>query len=76
LDQVSGVITAQIKRGQRQVSIGATVAQVFEEASKLVSVSDNQVQSTDIKKTLLARVVAAISGCFGPVIRVLIGWGM
>lgn len=76
LDQVSGVIKAQIKSGQLQVIIGAKVAQVFEEASKLVSLSDNQVQSTEIKKNIIARVVEAISGCFGPVIPVLIGCGM
>ncbi|HFR3338936.1 TPA: beta-glucoside-specific PTS transporter subunit IIABC [Streptococcus suis] len=76
LEQVSGVIKAQIKSGQLQVIIGAKVAQVFEEASKLVSLSDNQVQSTEIKKNIIARVVEAISGCFGPVIPVLIGCGM
>ncbi|HFR3434572.1 PTS transporter subunit EIIC [Streptococcus suis] len=76
LDQVSGVIKAQIKSGQLQVIIGAKVAQVFEEASKLVSLSDNQVQSTEIKKNIIARVVEVISGCFGPVIPVLIGCGM
>ncbi|HEM4576108.1 TPA: PTS glucose transporter subunit IIA [Streptococcus suis] len=76
LDQVSGVIKAQIKSGQLQVIIGAKVAQVFEEASKLVSLSDNQVQSTEIKKNIIACVVEAISGCFGPVIPVLIGCGM
>ncbi|MBS4770860.1 beta-glucoside-specific PTS transporter subunit IIABC [Carnobacteriaceae bacterium zg-ZUI240] len=76
LDQVPGVIKAQIKSGQLQVIIGAKVAQVFEEATKLVSLSDNQVQSTEIKKNIIARVVEAISGCFGPVIPVLIGCGM
>ena len=76
LDQVPGVIKAQIKSGQLQVIIGAKVAQVFEEASKLVTLSDDQVQSTEIKKNIIARVVEAISGCFGPVIPVLIGCGM
>ncbi|HFI0166830.1 TPA: beta-glucoside-specific PTS transporter subunit IIABC [Streptococcus suis] len=76
LDQVPGVIKAQVKSGQLQVIIGAKVAQVFEEASKLVTLSDDQVQSTEIKKNIIARVVEAISGCFGPVIPVLIGCGM
>lgn len=76
LDQVPGVIKAQVKSGQLQVIIGAKVAEVFEEASKLVSLSDEQVQSTEIKKNIIARVVEAISGCFGPVIPVLIGCGM
>lgn len=76
LDQVPGVIKAQVKSGQLQVIIGAKVAQVFEEASKLVTLSDDQVQSTEIKKNIVARVVEAISGCFGPVIPVLIGCGM
>ena len=76
LDQVPGVIKAQVKSGQLQVIIGAKVAQVFEEASKLVTLSEDQVQSTEIKKNIIARVVEAISGCFGPVIPVLIGCGM
>lgn len=76
LDQVLGVIKAQVKSGQLQVIIGAKVAQVFEEASKLVTLSEDQVQSTEIKKNIIARVVEAISGCFGPVIPVLIGCGM
>lgn len=76
LDQVPGVIKAQFKSGQLQVIIGAKVAQVFEEASKLVTLSEEQVQSTEIKKNIIARVVEAISGCFGPVIPVLIGCGM
>ena len=71
LDQVPGVIKAQVKSGQLQVIIGAKVAQVFEEASKLVTLSEDQVQSTEIKKNIIARVVEAISGCFGPVIPVL-----
>ena len=76
LDQVPGVIKADVKSGQLQVIIGAKVAQVFEEASKLVTLSEDQVQSTEIKKNIIARVVEAISGCFGPVIPVLIGCGM
>lgn len=76
LDQVPDVIKAQVKSGQLQVIIGAKVAQVFEEASKLVTLSEDQVQSTEIKKNIIARVVEAISGCFGPVIPVLIGCGM
>ena len=76
LDQVPGVIKAQVKSGQLQVIIGSKVAQVFEEASKLVTLSEDQVQSTEIKKNIIARVVEAISGCFGPVIPVLIGCGM
>lgn len=76
LDQVEGVIKSQLKGGQLQVIIGARVADVFEEAKKLVNLSDENVQSTEVKKNVITRVVEAISGCFGPVIPVLIGCGM
>lgn len=76
LDQVEGVIKAQFKSGQLQVIIGAKVADVFEEAKQLVNLSEDKVQSTEVKKNILSRVVEAISGCFGPIIPVLIGCGM
>ncbi|WP_369351128.1 beta-glucoside-specific PTS transporter subunit IIABC [Streptococcus hillyeri] len=76
LDQVEGVIKAQVKNGQLQVIIGAKVAQVFEEASKLVKLSDDQIESTEVKKNIISQLIEVISGCFGPVIPVLIGCGM
>ncbi|AWN61391.1 beta-glucoside-specific PTS transporter subunit IIABC [Streptococcus sobrinus] len=76
LDQVEGVIKAQNKGGQLQVIIGAKVAQVFDEAKKFVDLAEDNIQSSEIKKNIVSRIVEAISGCFGPVIPVLIGCGM
>ncbi|WP_032801317.1 PTS transporter subunit EIIB, partial [Streptococcus sobrinus] len=67
LDQVEGVIKAQNKGGQLQVIIGAKVAQVFDEAKKFVDLAEDNIQSSEIKKNIVSRIVEAISGCFGPV---------
>ncbi|EMP70238.1 PTS system beta-glucosides-specific transporter subunit IIABC [Streptococcus sobrinus DSM 20742 = ATCC 33478] len=65
LDQVEGVIKAQNKGGQLQVIIGAKVAQVFDEAKKFVDLAEDNIQSSEIKKNIVSRIVEAISGCFG-----------
>ncbi|WP_265456088.1 beta-glucoside-specific PTS transporter subunit IIABC [Enterococcus sp. HY326] len=77
LDQVEGVLKAQNKNGQLQVIIGAKVTGVFEELQKIVDISDDiVVENKELKKNVLSRVIEAISGCFGPIIPVLIGCGM
>lgn len=77
LDQVEGVLKAQNKNGQLQVIIGAKVTGVFEELQKIVELSnDVVVEKKKLKKNVVSQVIEAISGCFGPIIPVLIGCGM
>ena len=77
LDKVEGVLKSQFQNGQLQVILGAKVTGVFEELQKIVTVSDEiKIERKEVKKNVVSRVVEAISGCFGPVIPVLIGCGM
>lgn len=77
LDQVEGVLKAQNKNGQLQVIVGAKVTGVFEELQQMVTLSDTTVvERTEIKKNVISKIVETISGCFGPIIPVLIGCGM
>ncbi|MGX6969667.1 PTS transporter subunit EIIB [Vagococcus bubulae] len=77
LDQVEGVLKSQFQNSQLQVIVGEKVTGIFEELQKIVIVSDGiTVEKQEVKKNVVSRVVEAISGCFGPVIPVLIGCGM
>lgn len=80
LSKLDGVLTAQEKGGQLQVVIGAKVAAMFDEISKMITITDSPVVS-DVaieqpKKNKLASIVEAISGIFAPTLPVLIGCGM
>lgn len=80
LSKLDGVLTAQEKGGQLQVVIGAKVAAMFDEISKMITITDSHVVS-DVaieqpKKNKLASIVEAISGIFAPTLPVLIGCGM
>lgn len=77
IDKVEGVLKSQFKSGQLQVVIGAKVEGVFNEVIKMVDLSgDVKIEKTEHKKNIVSRIVETISGCFGPVIPVLIGCGM
>lgn len=78
LDRLEGVLKAQFKSGQLQVVIGAKVKAVFDAASEMLDLGDEdiEVKGTTIKKNVISRVVETIAGIFGPVIPVLIGCGM
>ncbi|MHC5229197.1 beta-glucoside-specific PTS transporter subunit IIABC [Enterococcus sp. LJL99] len=77
LDQVEGVIKSQKKHGQLQVILGAKVTGVFSELEKMILIEEGTtIERSEIKKNPLSQIIETISGCFSPIIPVLIGCGM
>lgn len=78
LSALEGVLTAQVKSGQMQVVIGAKVNAIFDEVSKLITVSDagGDIEVAEKPKNKLSAIVEVISGIFAPTLPVLIGCGM
>jgi PTS system beta-glucosides-specific IIC component len=77
LDQIDGVIKAQLSNGQLQVVLGGKVNAVYEEFMNLLGGSTNERSSTvEKKKFSFGLLIETISGIFSPVLPVLIGCGM
>lgn len=78
LKNLDGVLTAQLKSGQLQVVIGAKVQSIYEEAVKLVHISEDSadIQVKKEKTNKINMIIETISGIFSPTLPVLIGCGM
>lgn len=75
LKNLDGVLTAQLKSGQLQVVIGAKVQSIYEEAVKLVHISED-IEVKKEKTNKINMIIETISGIFSPTLPVLIGCGM
>lgn len=75
LKNLDGVLTAQLKSGQLQVVIGAKVQSIYEEAVKLVHISED-LEVKKEKTNKVNMIIETISGIFSPTLPVLIGCGM
>lgn len=76
LDNIEGVLKAQIKSGQLQVVIGAKVKSIYEEIGKIANLSDTDTSDSEKKKFSLNSIIETIAGIFSPCVPVLIGCGM
>lgn len=75
LKKLPGVLTAQFSSGQLQVVIGAKVQAIYNEVTKLVSVTETT-ESKKKRSLSISAVIETIAGVFSPTLPVLVGCGM
>ncbi|MCK1199385.1 beta-glucoside-specific PTS transporter subunit IIABC [Streptococcus uberis] len=75
LKKLPGVLTAQFSSGQLQVVIGAKVQAIYNEVTKLVSVTET-IESKKKRSLRISAVIETIAGVFSPTLPVLVGCGM
>lgn len=72
-----GVITVVEKGGQFQVVIGNHVGDVFEVVAKELGLgSSEQMEVSEVKQSIVNRIIATMSGVFAPIVYLLAGSGM
>ena len=77
LDNIEGVIKAQLSNGQLQVILGGKVNGVYDAFTQLMSNHQQSGEDKPEKKKLgFGLLIETISGIFSPILPVLIGCGM
>lgn len=77
LDNIEGVIKAQLSNGQLQVILGGKVNGVYDAFTQLMSNHQQSGEDQPEKKKLgFGLLIETISGIFSPILPVLIGCGM
>lgn len=77
LKKLPGVLTAQFSSGQLQVVIGAKVQAIYNEVTKLASVTETAETESKKKASFsISGIIETIAGVFSPTLPVLVGCGM
>lgn len=74
ISKLTGVITVIDKGGQLQIVIGTHVDKVFDAMNQLVNI--NETETSEVKTSILNRVIATMSAVFAPFVYILAAAGI
>lgn len=73
IEQMPGVIQVNQNNGQYQIVIGTHAKDVYEHLSNMITLADSAPQ---VKKSLLDRLIATMSGCIAPFVYIMAAAGL